>query len=117
VHDSFCGVCAVDRNPGRYQPAHGPPDTDEVQHRSWASWSPFFGYVLSTLSIFGVVVGALAAGWATPTECAALRAFATMVMTLCYRVLTVDAVLKALKGTVGISGMILFIILGATTFA
>jgi len=38
-------------------------------------------------------------------------------MTLCYRVLTVDAVLKALKGTVGISGMILFIILGATTFA
>jgi TRAP-type C4-dicarboxylate transport system permease large subunit len=34
-----------------------------------------------------------------------------------YRVLTRDAVLKALKGTAGISGMILFIILGATTFA
>ncbi|UUZ70024.1 TRAP transporter large permease subunit [Polaromonas sp. P2-4] len=78
---------------------------------------PVFAYVLPTLSIFGVVVGALAAGWATPTECAALGAFATMLLALCYRALTWDAVLKALKGTAGISGMILFIILGATTFA
>src|SRR2546422_488501 len=60
---------------------------------------------------------ALAAGWATPTECAALGAFATMLLALGYRALTRDAVLKALKGTAGISGMILFIILGATTFA
>lgn len=70
-----------------------------------------------TLSIFGVVVGALAAGWATPTECAALGAFATILLALCYRALTWNAVLKALKGTAGISGMILFIVLGATTFA
>ena len=90
---------------------------DAVQYTGWARWSLFFGYVLPTLSIFGVVVGALAAGWATPTECAALGAFATMLLALIYRVLTVDAVVKALKGTAGISGMILFIILGATTFA
>ena len=83
----------------------------------WARWQPFFAYVLPTLSIFGVVVGALAAGWATPTECAALGAFATMLLALCYRALSRDAVIKALKGTAGISGMILFIILGATTFA
>ena len=37
--------------------------------------------------IFGVVVGALAAGWATPTECAALGAFATMCLAALYRVL------------------------------
>jgi len=90
---------------------------DAVVHRGWARWSPFFGYVLPTLSIFGVVVGALAAGWATPTECAALGAFATMLLALAYRALTLDALVKALKGTAGISGMILFIILGATTFA
>ena len=90
---------------------------DAVQYKGWARWSLFFGYVLPTLSIFGVVVGALAAGWATPTECAALGAFATMLLAMCYRVLTFDAVLKSLKGTAGISGMILFIILGATTFA
>src|SRR5437867_11922204 len=98
-------------------PQLAPADKDEVEHRGWERWSPFFGYVLPTLSIFGVVVGALAAGWATPTECAALGAFATMLLALGYRALTWDAVLKALKGTAGISGMILFIILGATTFA
>jgi tripartite ATP-independent transporter DctM subunit len=98
-------------------PELAPAERDEVQYRGWARWSPFFGYVLPTLSIFGVVVGALAAGWATPTECAALGAFATMALALGYRALTWDAVLKALKGTAGISGMILFIILGATTFA
>ena len=98
-------------------PHLAPADASEVQYRGWARWHPFFAYVLPTLSIFGVVVGALAAGWATPTECAALGAFATMLLAACYRVLTWPAVLKALKGTAGISGMILFIILGATTFA
>lgn len=91
-------------------------DTDTV-HRGWERWRPFFAYVLPTLGIFGVVVGALAQGWATPTECAALGAFATLVLAALYRALTWDALLKALKGTAGISGMILFIILGATTFA
>src|SRR3989449_9324032 len=57
------------------RPELAPADKDEVEHRGWERWSPFFGYVLPTLSIFGVVVGALAAGWATPTECAALGAF------------------------------------------
>lgn len=90
---------------------------DAVQYTSQARWSLFFGYLLPTLSIFGVAVGALAAGWATPSECAALGAFSTMLLALGYRVLTVDAVVKAFKGTAGISGMILVIILGVTTFA
>jgi tripartite ATP-independent transporter DctM subunit len=63
------------------------------------------------------VVGAMIAGWATPTECAALGAFATMVLALCYGALTVRNLLQALRGTAGISGMILFIIVGATTFS
>jgi tripartite ATP-independent transporter DctM subunit len=101
----------------RISPHLAPPDENEVHYKGWERWKPFFGYVLPTLSIFGIVVGALADGWATPTECAALGAFATMMLAALYRVLTRDAVLKALKGTAGISGMILFIILGATTFA
>ena len=40
-----------------------------------------------------------------------------MLLAALYRALRWEAVLKALKGTAGISGMILFIILGATTFA
>jgi tripartite ATP-independent transporter DctM subunit len=101
----------------RISPHLAPTDTDAVEHQGWDRWQPLFAYVLPTLSIFGVVVGALAAGWATPTECAALGAFATMLLAALYRALRWEAVLKALKGTAGISGMILFIILGATTFA
>jgi tripartite ATP-independent transporter DctM subunit len=101
----------------RITPSLAPSHEDQPAYTGWARWQPFFGYVLPTLSIFGVVVGALAQGWATPTECAALGAFATLVLALAYRALSLDALVKALKGTAGISGMILFIILGATTFA
>lgn len=101
----------------RLRPGLAPEDDAAPAHTGWARWQPFFTYVLPTLSIFGIVVGALAWGWATPTECAALGAFATMLLAAAFRKLSFDAVLKALKGTAGISGMILFIILGATTFA
>ena len=101
----------------RISPHLAPTDTEAVQHQGWDRWQPLIAYVMPTLSIFGVVVGALVAGWATPTECAALGAFATMLLAALYRALNWEAVLKALKGTAGISGMILFIILGATTFA
>lgn len=101
----------------RLSPRLAPEDPDAEQHHGWARWRLFLAYVLPTISIFAVVVGALVAGWATPTECAALGAFATMVLAALYGKLTWNAVIKALQGTAGISGMILFIILGATTFA
>ena len=64
-----------------------------------------------------VVVASMNVGWATPTELAAIGAFATMVLALAYRALTLRILLAALRGTIMISGMILFIILGATTFS
>jgi tripartite ATP-independent transporter DctM subunit len=101
----------------RWTPGLAPATDDEALYTGWQRWRPFFFYVLPTLSIFAVVVGALALGWATPTECAALGAFATLVLAVAYRSLSARALMAALKGTAGISGMILFIILGATTFA
>jgi tripartite ATP-independent transporter DctM subunit len=78
---------------------------------------PFFQYVVPLVSIFAVVVASMSAGWATPTESAAIGAFATMVLAMLYRSLSIGNLLKALKGTTAISGMILFIIVGATTFS
>jgi tripartite ATP-independent transporter DctM subunit len=102
----------------RMEPTLAPADDSDAQNFvGWARWQPLVAYVIPTLSIFGIVVGALAAGWATPTECAAIGAFATMILAALYRSLTWQAVLQSLRGTAGISGMILFIILGATTFA
>ena len=93
------------------------PKTAFEEHHGWRRIRPFLQYVVPLVSIFVVVVGAMIAGWATPTECAALGAFATMLLALLYRSLTVANLVRALRGTAGISGMILFIIVGATTFS
>ncbi len=100
----------------RLNPALAPATAFEEFH-GWQRLRPFFQYVLPLVSIFVVVVGAMIAGWATPTECAALGAMATVVLALAYRALTLQNLVHALRGTAGISGMILFIIVGATTFS
>jgi tripartite ATP-independent transporter DctM subunit len=96
-------------------PSLAPPDLEAEPGGS--RWGPFVVHVLPLILIFGVVVGAMTAGWATPTEAAALGAAGTIVAAWAYRGLTLANLLKALTGTVAISGTILFIIVGATTFA
>ena len=86
-------------------------------YRGWERIRPIVKYVVPILSIFLVVVTSMNVGWATPTESAAVGAFATVVLALVYRVLTLDILFTALRGTIMISGMILFIIVGATTFS
>jgi tripartite ATP-independent transporter DctM subunit len=93
------------------------PNAPFEEYHGWRRFLPFVQYVLPLVSIFAVVVGAMIAGWATPTECAALGAFATMVLALVYRSLSIANLLQALRGTATISGIILFIIVGATTFS
>ena len=93
------------------------PATVVEERSGWAKYELLVCYVLPLVSIFVVVIGAMSGGIATPTESAALGALATMALAAAYRALSFDALVKALWGTVGISAMILFIILGATTFS
>jgi tripartite ATP-independent transporter DctM subunit len=97
-------------------PSLAPPTRIETR-AGWENWRLLVLYVVPLISIFVVVVGAMSAGFATPTESAALGALATMAMAIVYRVLSIEALMKSLRGTVAVSGMILFIILGATTFS
>src|SRR5690606_1967683 len=97
-------------------PALTPPFEHE-RVRAWERWKPLLVYVLPLVLIFVVVVAAMAAGWATPTEAAAVGAVATVAVAWIYRALTWSNLMQALMGTAAISGAILFIILGATTFA
>ncbi|OGK89509.1 MAG: C4-dicarboxylate ABC transporter permease [Candidatus Rokubacteria bacterium GWF2_70_14] len=83
----------------------------------WARWGPLVVYVTPLVMIFVVVVVAMTAGWATPTESAAIGAVATVLMAWAYRSLSRASLAKALLQTAAISGVILFIIVGATTFA
>src|SRR6476661_7419180 len=93
------------------------PASRFVEYSGWQRLRPFLQYVVPLVSIFAIVVASMSAGWATPTESAAIGALATMVLALAYRALSAKALIAALRGTVGISGMILFIIVGATTFS
>jgi tripartite ATP-independent transporter DctM subunit len=93
------------------------PRATFTEYHGWEKFRPFFQYVLPLVSIFVVVVASMSAGWATPTESAAIGALFTILLAAAYRALSVEALLKALRGTAGISGMILFIIMGAMTFS
>ncbi len=93
------------------------PASEFAEYHGWQKLRPFFQYVLPLVSIFVIVVASMSAGWATPTESAAIGALATIAFALAYRALTIENLLQALRGTASISGMILFIIVGATTFS
>jgi tripartite ATP-independent transporter DctM subunit len=93
------------------------PATAFTEFHGWEKLRPLFQYVLPLVSIFVVVVASMSAGWATPTESAAIGAMFTIVLAGAYGALTLANLLKALRGTAAISGMILFIIVGATTFS
>src|SRR3954469_23871839 len=93
------------------------PATPVEERTGWAKYELLVLYVIPLISIFIVVIGAMSGGIATPTESAALGAIATMGLAMVYRVLTPQALMASLRGTVSISAMILFIILGATTFS
>jgi len=93
------------------------PETSVTAYRGWDKYRLFLQYVIPLVGIFALVVASMVAGWATPTESAAIGAFATFALALAYRALTRANLLAALRGTMAISGMILFIIVGATTFS
>jgi tripartite ATP-independent transporter DctM subunit len=93
------------------------PSTQFPHHQGWEKTKPLVKYVLPILSIFLVVVASMSLGLATPTESSAIGALATVILAVAYGVLTRANLLAALRGTISISGMVLFIIVGATTFS
>ena len=98
-------------------PDSAPRNDEGTRYTGWAKWRPFVVYVLPLLSIFVVVIGAMSTGIATPTEAAALGAAATALLAACYRALTWKSLVQSLKGTVHVSCIVLFIIVGATAFS
>ncbi len=98
-------------------PGSAPTRDETTLYTGWEKWRPFVLYVIPLLSIFGVVIGAMSTGFSTPTEAAALGAAATVLLAACYRALSWRNLLQSLKGTVHVSCIVLFIIVGATAFS
>ncbi len=80
-------------------------------------WINLIVTVVPLIGVFAIVVVSMTSGWATPTESSAIGALATVILAGCYGSLTRENLWKSLIGTISISGSLLFIIVGATTFA
>jgi tripartite ATP-independent transporter DctM subunit len=93
------------------------PVSDDEGIKIPRPWLNLIVTVVPLILIFGIVVFSMTEGWATPTESSALGAFATIILAACYRSLTPQNLWKSFIGTLSISGALLFIIVGATTFA
>lgn len=102
----------------RLRPQDAPSDPDDEIHvTGWAKWKPFFRDVVPLLGIFIAVVGSMLAGWASPTESAAIGVTASVIATLFYGALSTKALWKSLIETAKVSVIILFILAASTTFA
>src|SRR5437763_7516301 len=98
-------------------PALAPDERVAESDRGAARWLPFAMHVVPLVLIFALVIGAMTGGFATPTEAAAIGAAGTILAAALYRSLTWANLMQALTSTVAVSGTVLFIIIGATTFA
>jgi tripartite ATP-independent transporter DctM subunit len=93
------------------------PAFDDSKIAVTRPWLNLMVTVVPLILIFVIVIVSMTGGWATPTESSALGALATILLAACYRSLTPRNLWKSFLGTVSISGSLLFIIVGATTFA
>ena len=97
-------------------PALAPPE--DGPSMTWDErWRPFLVHVAPLFVLFAVVIGSLLAGFATPTESAALGCVAAFGICLAYRSLTLERLGRALMETVKLSVMILFIIAASQSFS
>jgi len=69
------------------------------------------------LSLILVVTGFIFLGIATPSESAAMGAFATLLLAAAYRCLTWEAIKESLISTMSTTAMILLIIVGSSAFS
>lgn len=74
-------------------------------------------YILPLSIIFFFVVGLMFLGIATPTEAAAMGSLGSIILAAFYGQLKIQNLIKALKGTMKISSMMLIIVAGSSAFS
>ncbi|UXX83173.1 TRAP transporter large permease [Roseovarius pelagicus] len=70
-------------------------------------------HLIPVLILFSLIVGSIYAGWATPTEGAALGVLGALTIAAAMRMLTIRIIIEALDSTMRTSGMILIIVVSA----
>jgi len=99
----------------RFQPHLGPALLPEEK----ATWREKFVLLKATflpLLLIVMVLGSIFSGFATPTEAAAVGAFGSLLYAAIYRRLNWTNLKKAIYQTTHLSGMVMWIVIGATIF-
>ncbi|MBI3030790.1 MAG: TRAP transporter large permease subunit [Candidatus Rokubacteria bacterium] len=100
-----------------FQPGLGPPLPKEERASSFALVLREFalGLVPPATLVFSSL-GSILAGLATPTEGAAMGAFGALVLTVAYRRLTWDRLVRAVLQTLEVSSMVLYLVAASNFF-
>lgn len=69
--------------------------------------------LIPLLGLFGTIVGSIYAGWATPTEAAAIGVAMAFVISAAHKAITREMLTESLKGTVRTTAMIMLVVIGA----
>lgn len=90
------------------------PEIDgDATSASWPERLSALKALLAPIGLFFVVVGSIYAGFATPTEAAALGVCAALLIGLSRRTLTWASMAEALEGTMRTTAMVMLIVLAA----
>ena len=80
---------------------------------NWGERLASLPHLLPPAAIFGVVVGSIYAGFATPTEAAALGVIAALLLAAAFRALSLLVLLSAFEATMRTTAMIMLIVIAA----
>ncbi len=84
-----------------------------ARNASWTERFTSLGDLLPVLFIFAVIIGSIYAGWATPTESAALGVLAALVLAARYRAINLTFIKAVLEGSMRTTAMIMLILITA----
>lgn len=70
--------------------------------------------LIPILFLFGLIVGSIYLGWATPTEAAALGVGGALLIAAFTSGITIPMMTEALRGTVRVTAMIMLVVIGAS---
>lgn len=71
-------------------------------------------HLVPIIILFGLIVGSIYRGWATPTEAAAVGVAGALVIALFFGGVSFDMMTQSILGTVKITSMIMLIVIGAS---
>jgi len=98
-------------------PSLGPrlPEEDIPDNKS-EIWKEFFAGLVPPTILIAFALGSILSGWATPTEGAGMGAFGSIILALIYGKFSIRSTYSALKKTLEISVLILFLVAASNFF-